>query len=299
MSPIVQTQQTARARLLAELERLFAADAGLGALVTYNGRPDLTDETKEVQMASARALIAVHGHDRAASVYSEYAGRRQRTVTEPVGSWSNLVLNTKPIPRWDRDIHGFLCFSCVDTFASVVDADGEPRCNRCAREYGGPVESVRPQWHAYSHSRFLFPGFAAEEGKKGESAIVVRYADGEERHYTTGEAGLFVEGTSSLPGFTRASGRTHGDSRDTINFTIEARAERQRRSVDILATFTYDPQSEVWERHPYGFRFTAARLTTRHRRLGQLELAAPAVTEHTDLYQLLDALITHLYGSQK
>lgn len=27
--------------------------------------------------------------------------------------------------------------------------------------------------------------------------------------------------------------------------------------------------------------------------------ADPAVTEHTDLYRLLDALITHLHGRQK
>jgi hypothetical protein len=40
-------------------------------------------------------------------------------------------------------------------------------------------------------------------------------------------------------------------------------------------------------------------LTTRARKLGHLDIADPAITEHTDLYRLLDALITHLYGSQK
>ena len=57
MSPTAQKQQTARARLLVQMERLFADDAGLGVLVTYNGRPDLTEETKEVQMAWARAHL--------------------------------------------------------------------------------------------------------------------------------------------------------------------------------------------------------------------------------------------------
>lgn len=290
-------RQTARARLLTEMERLFADDAGLGVLVTYNGRPDITEEAKQVQLAWARALVSVHGHDRAASVYTEYAGRRQRTVTESIGSWDNLVLTGRPIPRWDRDIHGFLCFSCVDTFSTVVAADDDPLCNRCAREHS-PVETTRPQWRAYSHGEFTFPGLMGEERKTGETLLIARYDDGEERKYVTGEAALLTEQTSPLPGFTVLSTQTHGDSRDTINLTFEARAEHQRRSVDILATFAYDPQPEGYDGHAYGFRFVSARLTTRSRKLGQLELADPTVTEHTDLYRLLGTLITHLYGSQ-
>ncbi|MEU0074089.1 hypothetical protein ABZ027_31810 [Streptomyces sp. NPDC006332] len=298
MLPTAQKQQTARARLLAEMERLLADDAGLGVLVPYNGRPDMTEEAKDVQMAWARALVAVHGHDRAASVYTEYASRRQRTVTESIGSWDNLVLTGRPIPRWDRDIHGFLCFSCLDTFATVIAADGDPLCNRCAREHS-PVETTRPQWHAYSHSQFTFPGLMGEERKTGETKLLIRYQDDEERAYVTGEAGLFTEEISPLPGFISVSAQTHGDSRDTINLTVEARAERLRRSVEILATFTYDPEPERYDGHDYGFRFVSARLTTRSRKLGQLDTADPTVTEHTDLYQLLDTLITHLHGSQK
>lgn len=298
MSTTVQTRQTARARLLTEMERLFANDAGLGALVPYNGRPDMTEKEKEVQMAWARALAAVHGYDRAASVYTEYASRRQNTVTATIGSWNNLVLATSPIPRWDRDIHGFLCFSCIDTFATVVAVDDEQMCNRCAREHAA-AETTRPQWHAYSHRQFAFPGLMGEERKTGETKLIIRYHDGDERTYVTGEAGLLTEGTSPLPGFTRVAAHTHGDSRDIINLTIEARAEHQRRSVEILATFAYDPEPEGYDGHAYGFRFVSARLTARSRKLGQLELADPTVTEHTDLYQLLDALIGHLYKNQK
>ncbi|MFI1734971.1 hypothetical protein ACH40E_38310 [Streptomyces acidicola] len=298
MSPTLQTQQTARARLLTEMERLFADDAGLGVLVPYNGRPDLTEEAKEVQMAWARALIAVHGHDRAASVYTEYAGRRQRTVTATIGSWDNLVLTGRPIPRWNRDIHGFLCFSCCDTFATVIETHGDPLCNRCAREHSA-VETTRPQWHAYSHGQFTFPGLMVEERKTGETLLIARYDDGETRKYVTGEAGLLTEETSGLPGFTVLSIQTHGDSRDTINLTIEARAEYRRRTVEILATFAYDPEPEGYDGHAYGFRFVAARLATRYRALGQLELADPTITEHTDLYRMLDTLIAHLYGGQQ
>ncbi|MEV5348918.1 hypothetical protein [Streptomyces achromogenes] len=296
MPPTLQTQQSARARLLAEMERLFTDDAGLGALVPYKSRPDMTEQDKAVQMAWARALVSVHGRDRAASVYAEYARRRQDTVTTTVGSWDNLVLATKPIPRWTRDIHGFLCFSCIDTFATVVDADDEPLCNRCARE-SADVATTRPKWHAYSHNQFQVPGLMGEERASGDSQLLIRYQDGEERAYVTGEAGLLADKTTFLPGVTVVSGQTHGDSRDTINLTISARAEHQRRSTEILATFAYDPEPEQWEGHAYGFRLVSARVTARSRQLGQLDLAEPAVTEHTDLYRLLDTLITHLYGS--
>ncbi|WP_202239972.1 hypothetical protein [Actinacidiphila reveromycinica] len=288
---------SARARLIAEMERLFAVDAGLGSLLGYNGRPDMTQEAKQVQRAWARALVAVHGHDRASSAYTQYASRRQNTVREGVGSWGNLVLGGSPVPRWDRDIHGFLCHCCVEAFSTVVAADGDPLCNRCAITHAD-VQTTRPQWHAYSHAQFQFPGLMGEERKTSESKLLIRYQDDEERAYVTGEAALLTERTSPLPGLTAISSQTHGDSRDTIRLTLETRAEHGHRSVDILATFAYDPEPEQWEDHAYGFRFVSARLTTRARKLGHLDTGAPAIiTEHTDLYRLLDTLITHLYSA--
>jgi len=289
---------TARERLFAEMERLFADDAGLGALVPYNGRPDMSGQAKAVQTAWARALVAAHGRDRAASVYTEYADRRQGTVTERVGSWDNLVLATSPVPRWNRDVHGFMCFGCTDSFATVTTPEREQLCNRCAREYGDPA-TARPQWHAYSHPHFEFPGLVGEERTQGETLLVVQYEDGETRRYVTGEAGLLTRETTGLPGFTTVSTLTHGDSRDTISLTVQARAELGRRSAEISATFTYDPHKEDHEGHSYGFRLVTAQISARSRRLGHLDLHDPAVTEHTDLYRTIDTLISHLYGGHK
>ncbi|MFJ5122305.1 hypothetical protein [Kitasatospora sp. NPDC088548] len=290
------TVPSTRKRLLAEMGRLFADDAGLGALAKYNGRPDLTEQAKTMQSAWSRALVAVHGRDRAASVYAEYAGDRQDAVTEPIGSWNNLVLNTKPLSYWTRDLHGFICCYCGGPFSSVIIDGTDPVCNKCARE-NSTVENARPEWHAYSRSEFIFPGLLPEETPKGESAITIRYQDGEVRDYVTGEAGLFVENVTSLPGFTRTTGQTHGESRDRIHFTVQAHTEHQRRSFDILATFTYDPNPEGWEKHAYGFRFDSARLTHRLRPLGHYDLADPTITEHTDLYETIGTLLTGLYGT--
>ncbi|WP_030273011.1 hypothetical protein [Streptomyces sp. NRRL B-24484] len=292
---LTSTTPSTRTRLLAEMERLFADDAGLGVLVKYNGRPDLTQQAKDLQRAWARALIAVHGRNRAASVYTEYARQRQHTVTEPVGSWDNLVLNTQPISYWTRDIHGFLCCGCGGPFSSVLIERIDAMCNRCARE-NSTVEDARPEWHAYSHREFIFPGLLTEEMPKGESTLSIRYQDDEVREYVTGEAGLFIEELTSLPGFTHSSGRAHGESRDRISFTVEARTEHQRRSFDILATFTYDPDPAGWEKHPYGFRFNSARLIHRRRQLGHLDVLEPTITEHTDLYETIGLLLTGLYS---
>ncbi len=292
---LTATTQSTRKRLLAEMGRLFADDAGLGILVKYNGRPDLTQQAKDLQTAWACALIAVHGRDRAASVYTEYARERQHTVTEPIGSWNNLVLNTRPLIEWTRDRHGFICCCCGGPFSSVIIDGIDSVCNKCARE-NSTVEDAKPEWHAYSRNEFIFPGLLPGETPKGESAITIRYQDGEVRDYVTGEAGLFVESITSLPGFTRSTAQTHGESRDRIHFTVEAHSEHQRRSFDILATFTYDPEPEGWDQHAYGFRFDSARLTHRRRPLGHYDLLDPTVTEHTDLYETIDVLLAGLYG---
>ncbi|WP_331731416.1 hypothetical protein [Kitasatospora sp. NBC_01300] len=290
------TTRSARKRLLAEMGRLFADDAGLGVLVKYNGRPDLTRQDKEMQRAWSRALVAVHGRDRAAAVYAEYASDRQDAVTEPIGSWNNLVLNTKPLSYWTRDLHGFLCGCCGGPFSSVVIDGIDAVCNKCARE-NSTVENAQPEWHAYSRGEFIFPGLLPEETPKGEHAITIRYQDGEVRDYTTGEAGLFVENVTSLPGFVRSIGETYGESRDRIHFAVEARTEHRRRSFDIVAIFTYDPNPEGWEKHAYGFRFDSARLTHRRRPLGHYDVADPTITEHTDLYETVNVLLTGLYGT--
>jgi hypothetical protein len=290
--------QTSRARLRAQMERLFADDRGLGVLVAYNGRPDMTEQAKRMQDAWAVALIAVHG-SRTAGVYSEYAGRRQREVAKtapPVGSWNNLVLEGKPLPTWNRDIHGFLCVNCGESFPSVLLDGLDPMCRTCARENTTPDQAV-PLWKAYSHSRFVFPGVLREEieelwGGHGETGLSVQYDDGEKRTYTGGDASFLFPATGGLPNLIRKSAEVDGESRDTIGCFIDAHTEFDNRGFDILARFTYDPRPEDSEPHPYGFRFEAARLTTTH-------TASPSTIEYTDLYELLDALITGLYSENE
>jgi hypothetical protein len=285
-----------RPRLLAAMDRLFADDAGLGVLAKYRGRPDLSPQAKKLQTAWVRAMIAVHGRERAASVYTQYAMKRQKTVTEPIGSWDNLLLNTKPFKDWTRDTHGFTCVSCGGPFPSVVIDLFDAVCNRCARDNSTP-QDAQPHWQAYSHHEFVFPGLLPEQAAKGERAIVLEYQDGEKREYVTGEIGLVLESSTSLPNFTRSSAQSHGESREAISITVEARTEHERRSFDISATFTYDRGHDTWEQHAYGFRFVSARLARHSRRLGHYDLGEPAITEHTDLYETIGTLLTGLYGA--
>ncbi|MEV5279708.1 hypothetical protein ACFYMW_25580 [Streptomyces sp. NPDC006692] len=143
------TQQPGtRDKVLQQMDRLFADDRGLGVLVEFNGRPDMSEQDRDRQMAWADALIALHGLNRTASIYSSYANKRRAAEADslaPVGSWDNLVLGTSPIPRWQRDLHDFLCVVCGESFPSVlIDQGQDPSCTRCARNVGvsGVVENL-------------------------------------------------------------------------------------------------------------------------------------------------------------
>ncbi|MFF4531521.1 hypothetical protein ACFY1P_19910 [Streptomyces sp. NPDC001407] len=291
VSPAALTSQSARSLLLRKMKTLFDDDRGLGVLVEYNGRPDMTDHEKTMQRAWTDALISLHGLSRAAGVYSAYAKDRQLEVARSglsVGSWDNLVLGTKPIGAWVRDEHDFMCAVCGGAFPSVLVHDFDPACLRCARDVSEPGRAA-PLWKAYTHDQFVFPGWLRKELDRGESTIRITFDDNEERAYTAGDAALLFPKTTRLPNFTQRSAQFGCESRETITAIVEARTENEGRTFDILATFTYDPRPEGREPHPYGFRFTAARMTPAH-------LTEARTTEYTDVYELLDDLLTGLWG---
>ncbi|WP_424892346.1 hypothetical protein [Streptomyces sp. XH2] len=291
VSTAALTFQPARSLLLRKMKDLFDDDRGLGVLVEYNGRPDMTDQEKTMQRAWVDALISLHGLSRAAGVYSSYAQDRQREVARSglsVGSWDDLVLGTKPVSAWVRDEHDFLCVVCCGAFPSVIVNDFDPACLRCARDVSEPGQAA-PLWKAYTHDRFVFPGVLRKNLEKGESTICITYDDNEQREYTCGDVALLFPKSTRLPNFTQRSAQFGGESRDAITGIVEAHTENEGRGFDILATFTYDPRPEGREPHPYGFRFTAARMTPTH-------LAEARTTEYTDVYELLDDLLTGLWG---
>ncbi|MGW0335494.1 hypothetical protein ACWD0J_27090 [Streptomyces sp. NPDC003011] len=288
--PTSTTAQTTRGRLLAQMQRLFADDRGMGVLVDYNGRPDMSDQDKTLQRAWADTLISLHGRSRAARVYTWYARDRQQAVVDSgltVGSWDNLVLGAMTVTCWTRDLHDFLCVGCGKGFCQVVVDRYDPMCSRCARDHTTPGEAA-PLWTAYSHSRFVFPGLLSEELAGGEHVVQLRYTDGEERDYITGDVGPFASRLSSLPNFEQTGTLASGPSRDTINLTVQASTEHEGRRFDIVADFAYDPDPDGSEPHPYGFRFKTGQVTAR--------TGEARTTHHTDVYELLEVLLTGLYA---
>ena len=286
------TTPTTRGRLLAQMQRLFADDRGLGVLVDYNGRPDMTEQDKALQRAWADVLISLHGRSRAATLYTSYARDRQQQVVNSgltVGSWDNLVLGAKPLTYWTRDLHDFLCCCCGEAFCQVIVDQYDPMCSRCARTNTTPDQAA-PLWRANCHDRFVFPGQLPEELAGGEYLIQLRYRDGEERDYITGDAGPFAPRISSLPNFAQTKSVCFGDSRDTIHLIIECHTELDGRRFEITAQLTYDPTRDGSEPHPYGFRFDTGRVTT-HTAHGDA-----CTTEHTDIYDLLQTVLTGLYA---
>ncbi|MFJ2628989.1 hypothetical protein ACIO6T_37945 [Streptomyces sp. NPDC087532] len=282
-----------RDRLLQQMDRLFADDRGLGVIVEYNGRPDMSERDKDLQMAWADALIALHGHNRTASVYSSYASKRRSAGAgslAPVGSWDNLVLGTTPIPRWQRDLHDFLCVVCGESFPSVlIDQGQDPACSRCARNVGVSPTQALPLWKAYSHHRFATPGLFREEIPNGEAAVTFTFEGGQTRQYVVGEAGLFYSDLSRLPGLVQKAVRGTVEDLDELRLVIDASVERDGHGFGVTAAFSYDAEPEGYDGPPYGFRFAAARMTATHTQ-------SPQPVEYTDVYQLLEVILTALYA---
>ncbi|HWU11561.1 MAG TPA: hypothetical protein VN520_35290 [Streptomyces sp.] len=281
-----------RGRLLQQMDRLFANDRGLGVLVEYNGRPDMSERDKDLQLAWADALIALHGRNRAASIYSSYASKRRAAeagTLAPVGSWDNLVLGSTPIPRWQRDLHDFLCVVCGESFPSVlIDHGQDPACCRCARKAEVPTQAL-PLWMAYSHHRFATPGLRREEVPNGEATVTFTFEGGQTRPYVVGEAGLFYSDLSRLPGLVQKAVRGAAEDLNELRLVIDASVERHGRGFDITAVFSYDSEPEGSDGPPYGFRFVDARMVATHGDLSQ-------PVEYKDVYQLLEAILTALYA---
>ncbi|GAB4590124.1 hypothetical protein [Nocardia sp. IFM 10818] len=289
------TRPATRAQLLRQMRTLFADDPGLRVLVDAGGRREMSETRQAMQTAWVTALIALHGRDRAAAVYSEYARERRRAeaaTLSPIGSWDNLYLGFRALAPWDRDIHGFLCVICGDDVFPVVliDHGQDPACRRCAREHATP-ETALPLWQAYSHDRFVFPGVLRGEMPHGPAILTMDMdGAGEQRHYTCGDFALFDPTFAGLPGLRYTTVDALGEDRDRLQLYVRTSVGAGERGYDIVASLTYDPEPEGFEQHPYGFRFTAARLTATH---------APRSAEYTDVYAMLDAVLAGLHLGQQ
>lgn len=289
------TQQPGtRDKVLQQMDRLFADDRGLGVLVEFNGRPDMSEQDRDRQMAWADALIALHGLNRTASIYSSYANKRRAAEADslaPVGSWDNLVLGTSPIPRWQRDLHDFLCVVCGESFPSVlIDQGQDPSCTRCARNVGVNPTQALPLWKAYSHHRFATPGVFHKEMPNGEATVTFTFDGGQTRQYVVGEAGLFYSGLSRLPGLVQKAVRGTAQDLDQLRLVLDASVKHDGKGFDITAEFSYDTEPEGSDGAAYGFRFVAASMAAAH--------VEPSLEiEYTDVYQPLDVMLTSLYAA--
>jgi hypothetical protein len=282
--------RTARTRLDQQLADLFAADTGLGDLAAGSQRPGMTEQTKTRQTAWAKALVGLHGRERAAAAYAHYARSRQHDIVraaQTLTSWDDLVLGTGTLDPWPRDRHGFLCSSCNDWYPMAL-VDGFPTCTHCARDID--ARAAYPLWKAHAHHEFVFPDLLPEEYTNGEASIAIQYRrDGEVRYYTMGDAALLLH-DGALPGRTVERSTVDGPDRDTISGHITATTRHSGQHLTITADFIYDPRPEPGEPHPYGFRLTRAALTP---------AGNQGTSTHTDVDHLLAAILDTLYDTDQ
>ncbi|WP_435111629.1 hypothetical protein [Nocardiopsis synnemataformans] len=281
-----------RKALRAELGRVLDSDPGANS----EQEPRLSAAEHDYWTAWARCLIAAHGTELAASVYSDYADERQRALakTHPgLTSWKQVKLSWSPVPAWSSDVHGYLCVVCGDAVPNVIHrTEMEAYCRPCARQYTESPSELAPLWAGQGvYDVFATPGRVLPEHKAAEDARVeVHFPHDpvETRTYVVGEYGVFTPQMSGLPNLTLSHTELNGESRDWIGLFAEATTEHEGRGFSIAASFGYDPDPDAYAHHPYGFRFRAARVTPTH--------TSPALpTEHTHLHQMLDQVLTGLY----
>ncbi|MFC7650420.1 hypothetical protein ACFQX6_66335 [Streptosporangium lutulentum] len=238
-----------------------------------------------LQVDRARMLKAVHGADLVAGVYAEWLREHQDAAlkdTAPLTSFDELSMACAPIPRWTRDMHGFLCVCCAENQAQVRTTDDDADlCRICARrELALQPGEVRLLSHPAAHGHLMGPGLYTDGRARHQvPQIEVPLTDGSTARYTAGDIIAFA---STYKGLTVDTDALSGDiARPQLQLTAHTTAEGHTFALTVV--FDYDPTPQHGDgggAAAYGFRLTTATLTDSR---GRISAAG-------DLHELLDAI---------
>lgn len=242
-----------------------------------------------LQCDQALMLKTMHGGDVVAWVYAAWLRDYHRAAlpgVRPLTAWDDLCLAMAPIPRWNRDIHGFLCVGgCDDCFAQVAESDGFGWCGPCARRLleAEPSE-VRPLPFPAAHHHLVHRGLLPEERAHFRAAeLRARLTNDTTVTYIAGDAAAFDH--PAWMGMAPANVQLTGEP-DRPVMKLAARTVQDGHCFDIHADLHYDPAPDAsrpygYPTQPYGFRLSGATLTD----------SRGNITTHADLYELLDAIV--------
>ncbi|GAA4931678.1 hypothetical protein HD597_012900 [Nonomuraea thailandensis] len=263
-------------QIRAYLDRILAADTSESAAAL-------------LQVDQARMLKTMHGGDVVAWVYAAWLRDYHRAAlpgVEPLTAWDDLCLAMAPIPRWNRDIHGFLCVGgCDDCFAQVAESDGFGWCGPCARRLlEAEPSQVRPLPFPAAHHHLVHRGLLPEERAHFRAAeLHARLTDDTTVTYIAGDATAFDH--PAWMGMSLTSIQLSGDpDRPALHLTAHTGQHGHRFSIH--ATLAYDPTPDTSRPHgypidAYGFRLATAELTDTNGH----------TTTVADLHELLDVIV--------
>jgi hypothetical protein len=231
-------------------------------------------------------LTRLYGAEEIAAAYMSWLdtelAEQVKTATG-FTSWNEIPMSTAPLPRWNRDRHGFLCVGCGDSFWMILPLGSsgiERWCKKCARDLEGlnPTEVWEPRLPAIG-GHIAFPGLMPDEPH--DNVLQVTWNGKPEMHdYVAGEASAFLAGDGWM-GMTADEGRRLYGEIATPSLDTSGTANVDGREIMWTATFAYDLTPQGWRKSPYGFRLVTGTISS-----------TAGVSTFDDAFDMLDAIAT-------
>ncbi|RZU46582.1 hypothetical protein EV385_6657 [Krasilnikovia cinnamomea] len=271
------TALSRRAQIRDHLTRIIAA-APLRA--SRDDRADLAVYDHQVQQLEILWLL--FGRDEVTEVYSSWLtdelAEQAKTATG-LTSWSDVAMSTSPIPRWNRDRHGFLCVGCSEAFWRIVSLSGslDRWCKRCARDLEGlePSQVWDPRLPTI-HGSLEFPGLMPDEPRDN---MLHLQADASRHDLVLGEANAFLLSEGWMGLTADESRQLSGPIEAPVLDTSGTAAPAGGPEFMWTATFTYDATPQGWHKNAYGFRLTSGTLSS-----------TAGVQRFDDAFRMLDTI---------
>ncbi|GAB1646862.1 hypothetical protein [Krasilnikovia sp. MM14-A1259] len=272
------TALSRRAQVREHLSRIIAA-APLRA--SRDDHVDLAVYDRQVQQLEILWLL--FGRDEVAEFYSSWLSdeiAEQAKTAIGLTSWSDAPMSTAPIPRWNRDRHGFLCVGCGDSFwhLASLNVSLDRWCKSCARD----LEELQPSevWEPRRpdiHGNLEFPGLLPDEPR--DNMLHVQVTAGPPMDLVLGEANAFLLAEGWM-GLTADENRQLGGPFDAATMDATGTAAPAGGPEFMwTASFVYDRSPQGWHKTAYGFRLVTGTLSS-----------AAGVQSFDDAFQMLDTI---------
>lgn len=219
------------------------------------------------QLKQLEILTRLYGADEVAAAYTSWLDSElaeQVKAAAGFESWEQIPMSTAPLPRWNRDRHGFLCVGCGDSFWTILPLGStgiERWCKKCGRDVAGldPTQVWEPRLPSIA-GHIAFPGLMPDE--QHDNLLQVTWNGKSEVHdYICGEATAFLASDGWM-GLTVDEGQRLYGEIEAPSLDASGTATVDGREIMWTATFAYDLTPQGWRKSPFGFRLVTGTISS-------------------------------------